>query len=450
LLRDPQYAASKITDSSYKNYKYLGSFSRLSFNHANKYVVNLTGRIDGTSRFGSEKQFHPFGAVGVGWIFSEEAFMKKVSWVNLAKLRGSYGIIGNSEIGDYSFSPVYVPVNSTYQGITGLDPDKLYNPQLGWELKKALEIAMELQLFKSRVDLSISLYRNLNSAQLVNRYLSAVTGFGLVLENNKTVVENKGLEIALGYSPFRGSVFSWNLTANATFSKNTLRSFDGIENTPYGDYYSVGQSVTSLKVYRFGGVDPAKGTYFFLDRNGNPTTTLNSQNKTGIVNTDPKSYGSITSSLTYKQLSLDINCMFMVRQGRSHLEKFGFPPGVFQNQPIEVLSRWQKPGDRTDVARYTQTFSTAMFQGFNQNYDEQYTNASYLRIKNISVSYTFKRALLKKMHLENLRFYLHGQNLFTFSPYKNLDPETTYFEKNTIVSRMPLLRTLTAGFQLTF
>jgi hypothetical protein len=76
--------------------------------------------------------------------------MKKVSWVNLAKLRGSYGIIGNSEIGDYSFSPVYVPVNSTYQGITGLDPDKLYNPQLGWELKKALEIAMELQLFKSR------------------------------------------------------------------------------------------------------------------------------------------------------------------------------------------------------------------------------------------------------------------------------------------------------------
>jgi hypothetical protein len=97
LLRDPQYAASKITDSSYKNYKYLGSFSRLSFNHANKYL--LTSQAGLTEPAGSvRKTIHPFGAVGLGWIFSEEAFMKKVSWVNLAKLRGSYGIIGNSEI----------------------------------------------------------------------------------------------------------------------------------------------------------------------------------------------------------------------------------------------------------------------------------------------------------------------------------------------------------------
>jgi TonB-linked SusC/RagA family outer membrane protein len=450
LLHDPQYAASQVRDSSYKNYKYLGSFSRLSFNHANKYLVNLTGRIDGTSRFGSEKQSQPFGAVGLGWIFSEEAFMKKVSWVHMAKLRGSYGIIGNSEIRDYSFSPVYVPVFSTYQGVTGLDPNQLYNPRLGWELKKALEIAVELQLFKNRVDVSVSLYRNLNSDQLVIRSVSAVTGFSSVLENGGTLVENKGVEIVLGYSPFRGPAFSWNITANATFSKNTLRSFDGIENTPYSALYSVGQPLTSLKVYRFGGVDPAHGTYFFLDRNGKPTTTLTIEDKVGVVNTDPKAYGSITSSLTYNQFSLDVNCMFMRRRGRAHLEKFSFPPGVFLNQPVEVLSRWQKQGDISDVARYTQLLSAATFQNFNLDIDNQYTNASYLRVKNISVSYSFKKKLSKRLHAEKLRFFLHAQNLFTFSPYKNLDPETTYFQKDAIVSRMPLLRTVTGGFQLTF
>jgi hypothetical protein len=286
-FRRPKFAASTSADSSYKNYKYLGSFSRLSYNRNNKYIVNLTGRIDGTSRFGPGKQFQPFGAVGAAWIFSEEVFMKKMHWVNTAKLRGSYGIIGNSDIMDYLFSPTYVPVNGPYQGIRGLDPTVLHNDELGWELKKSLEVGLELQLFKNRLDLSLNVYRHLNSAQLKLTVLSNVTGFSYVMENGETEVENKGLELSLRYTVLKGQNYSWDVRADATLPKNSLRRFDGIESTPYNDFYTVGQPVTSLRVFRWGGVDPQTGSYFFLDKAGKRTNAVTVEDKTASINVGP-------------------------------------------------------------------------------------------------------------------------------------------------------------------
>lgn len=450
LLDRPEYAASaNFVGRIYKDYRYLGSFSRLSYNNANKYLVNLTGRIDGTSRIGPGKQFHPFGAVGAAWIFSEEKFLKRLRWVNLAKFRGSYGVIGNSEIPDYSFSSLYDPVNGPYQGIRGLDPDNLYNPDLGWELKKSAEVAMELQLFKNRLELSVSLYRSLNSEQLLVRGLSAVTGFDRVVENGQSIVENKGLETTVRYTPFRGPNLSWSLMATATLPKDKLREFEGIENTAYNEALSVEQPLTRLKLYRFGGVDPLTGTVFFLDKNGKPAAILTNDDKTGFVDTDPKFYGSVTSSLKYKGFSFDVDWMFMVRRGRVAFDE-KLSGGYMQNQPVEILSRWQKPGDVTSVAKYSQNYLGRFLAGNPSIYDQQYTSASYVRLQNVSLSYSFTKGLLKEKHLENLRFYLLGQNLLTFTPYKNLDPETISPSLSDINPRLPLLRTLTAGFQITF
>jgi hypothetical protein len=142
--------------------------------------------------------------------------------------------------------------------------------------------------------------------------------------------------------------------------------------------------------------------------------------------------------------------MFMVRRGRRAFAASGNPPGTMLNQPVEVLSRWQEPGDKTNVAKYTQDLSVYFLQKYPQDYDEQYTDASFVRIKNIALSYSVSKAVLQRIGLQNLRFYFQAQNVITLSPYKNLDPETTYFEQNLIVARMPLLRTFTAGFQVTF
>jgi hypothetical protein len=141
----------------------------------------------------------------------------------------------------------------------------------------------------------------------------------------------------------------------------------------------------------------------------------------------------------------------MMRQGRRAYENFtGLSAGFMQNQPVDVLSRWQKPGDRTNIPKYTQDLPRLVLQGYPKYYDRQYTNASYMRLKNISLSYSFSNIQLKKIHLKNLKFYLLGQNLLTITPYKIIDPETSSTPFITFIPRMPILRTLTAGFQITF
>jgi TonB-linked SusC/RagA family outer membrane protein len=447
LLSDIAAAGiTQIFKSSSSNYRYLGAFSRLSYNLHNKYLINLTGRVDGTSRFGPGKQFHPFGSAGVAWVFSDERFMKNLKWVNLAKLRGSFGFIGNSNIPDHAFLASYTQYSGVpYQSIQTLVPNRLYNPDLGWEVRKSLEVGLEMQLFKNRLAMSLSAYRNRNSQQLLNNTLSAVTGINSVLENSSSVVENKGFEVVLSANPLTKPHFSWQISANISFQKNTLLAFNNVVNTKYN--YLLGKSITSEKVYQFGGVDPDKGTYFFIDRNGRPVTTPTNEDLTAVINIDPRSYGSITNSFTWKRVSMDITCLFMDRQGRNVLGQMGYyPPGSKVNQPAEVLSRWQKPGDNTDVGKYSSGSAVYASQRYFLQSSAAFGNASYVRVRNLSVSYKCTSALLQTLHLQNLRFYLRGQNLFTFSRYKNLDPENVDYNN----SSMPPLRVVTAGFQIAF
>lgn len=247
----------------------------------------------------------------------------------------------------------------------------------------------------------------------------------------------------LGGVPLNIRNFSWNINANISFQKNILLRYHGPENPTHN--LVVGQSVTSQKVYQFGGVDPKEGTYFFIDRYGNSVTSLTEPDKTVVINIDPKSYGSIINSFGFKGLLLDINCVFMVRRGKNVLGQMGtVPPGGTHNQPVEVTSRWQKPGDITTVAKYSSSASAYLLQEYVINSTNVFGSASYLRIRNVFLSYRFNQALLKRKHLQNLRLYIYGQNLFTFSKYKNLDPENLSYNNYS----MPPLRVITAGFQI--
>jgi hypothetical protein len=449
LLGNPAAAAMLIMDRyQHATYKYLGTFSRLSYNLDNKYLLNVTGRVDGTSRFGPGKQYHPFGAVGVAWILSEEKFMKKVAWINFAKLRGSYGVIGNSNIEDHQFLDSYIPYSPPmvdYQNVQPFVPNRLYNPDLGWELKKSVELALELQLFKNRLGLSVSAYRNRNSQQLLLNTISTVTGFNSVFENSGATVENKGIEMVLyGTLISRGS-FSWNLDANVSFQKNRLLHYNGLDNQSYN--LVVGQSISSVKVYQYGGVDPERGTFFFVDRNGQSSTSLTEQDKTQFINTDPSSYGGLSNSFVLKGLSLDVMCMFVVRNGKNDFGQMGIlPAGFTANQIIDVLSRWQNPGDITNVPRFTRSDSAFRLQDYAVNSTAAFGDASFLRVRNVSISYSFNKSLLERMHLQSLRLYVRGQNLFTFSKFAHVDPENvqSYF------ASMPPLRVITGGVQIVF
>jgi TonB-linked SusC/RagA family outer membrane protein len=436
LLGNPAAAAElKVYDYGYRNYKYLGSFSRLSYNRANKYIVNLTSRVDGTSRFGPGKQFHPFGAVGAAWILSDEPFMRRLKWLHFAKLRGSYGVIGNSEIRDYAFVETYEPYLAPYQGIQGLTPNQLFDRNLGWELKKSAELALELQLFQNRIAVSVCAYRNRNSQQLVRTSLSTVTGFWGVASNWPAVVQNRGLEVVLYGQPLSTRQFSWTIDANASFQKNKLLRFEGLERSQYGGSYHIGESITTVHLFKFGGVDPQSGKYFYIDRYGRPTATPTLEDRTERIDIAPRSYGGITNSFSSKGWSFDVTCYYMVKQG-ANVTRTSM---LF----IESVDRWQKPGDVTTIAKYSLKRSSSEVYNLALS-TAGLGDASYIRVRNIALSYRFKPGVLERAHLQNLRLYLLAQNLFTFTRVRQLDPETIDQQH-----RMAPQRVLTCGFQIT-
>jgi hypothetical protein len=303
-------------------------------------------------------------------------------------------------------------------------------------LKKSFEVALELQLFKNRFGLSISAYRNRNSQQLLPTPLPAVTGFTHVFENRPAEVENKGLEVVLDGTPVNTQSLVWSITANASFQRNKLVRLDGI-----ADYYidgsrlAIGKPISSYRAYKYGGVDPQTGSYFFIDHKGNPSIELTDADRTEYVDLAPRSYGGITNSFNYKQLSLDIHSLFIVRNSHA---TYGYPPYL-----KEHLARWQKPGDITNVPKLTHRYSIPVM-GYYQLSTASYRDASYLRVRNIALSYNVPNTILQRWHLLKLRVYLLGQNLFTITKVKDLDPETM------MLTRMAPSRMITAGFQISF
>jgi hypothetical protein len=321
--------------------------------------------------------------------------------------------------------------------VQGLTPNQLFERNLGWELKKSLEVALELQLFKNRFGLSVSTYRNRTSQQLVYQIVSAVTGFTNVLLNTNTTVQNKGIEVVLSATPVTTGSFSWNLDANVSLQRNNLLRFDDLEKTYYRENLSIGKSITGGMIYRFGGVDPQTGSYFFIDRNGQPTETPSAADRTVRMDRAPKAFGGITSSFSYKGLTLDVSSVFVIRRAYN-------PMFAFQRFTTAGLPRWQKPGDITRVPKHSDKDFSRQFQ-YAGGHELAFPDASYLRVRNLALSYNLSQKLLQRIHLKTFRLYVQGQNLFTVNRIKNADPENIDY-----VGSIAPLRVITGGVQITF
>src|SRR5690606_35172781 len=188
-------AIHTIESDTEEMYRYRALFGRINFNWDKKYIVNLTARRDGSSRFGAANRFANFGAVGAAYIFSEEPFMGKVlPFINFGKLRASYGTTGNDQIGNYGYLDTYTTNGLSYQGTRVRAPVQLYNPDFGWETNRKLEAAVELGILNDRIMLSTSYYRNRSSSQLVGIPLPGTTGFTTIQSNLDATVQNTGLE----------------------------------------------------------------------------------------------------------------------------------------------------------------------------------------------------------------------------------------------------------------
>jgi len=415
-------------------YKYQAFFGRVNYNWKDRYIINLTGRRDGSSRFGPGNRFSNFGALGAAWLFSNERFFTGSSWLSFGKLRGSFGITGNDQIGDYQFLDTYSSSGVNYQ-VIGLQPSRLFNPNFGWESNKKLEGALELGFLKDRLFVTGAWYQNRSSNQLVGIPLPGTTGFTQLQANLDATVQNTGLEFTLHTVNFKGKVFNWASNLNFSRSRNKLLEFPGLAGSSYRNTYRIGEPLAILLLYKFLGLDPASGIYRFQDQNNDGKLTSPDDRQT-VIDLNPKFFGGFQNQLGYKNWQIDFLFQFIKQRAKGSAGG----AGLMNNTQERFIASWQKPGDlgpyQLSSAGYNAAAMTAL--DLYSNSDGVVADASYVRLKTVALNY---RVPLKTQKISCV-VTANGQNLWTLSSYGR-DPEGTG-------GYLPPLKVFTAGVQLTF
>lgn len=432
----------QIRQNNTEIYKYNAVYGRINFKLADKYILNMTARRDGSSRFGPGNRFANFGAIGAAWIFSKETAIKdNWNFLSFGKLRGSYGTTGNDQIGDYRFLDSFSIGDGNYNNIVGLFPSQLFNPNFAWETSEKFEAAVELGFWNDRLFLTGAYYNNTSSNQLTGIPMPGTTGFNALQANFDAVVQNTGLELEARAVPFQSANFKWVSSINFTLPKNKLRAFDDLENSTFANTLEIGKPLTIVKLYQFNGVNPETGIYEFEDFNEDGQINAVNDAKV-IVDLGVKYFGGWQNNLSYKNWNLDFLFQFVSKKGWNNLSIYPLP-GTNLNQPTMVLDNWQQPGDNASIQSFTTGANPfkAIAHIRHRASDAAVSDASFIRLKNIELAYNLPTSLTKGF---NVRLFLRGQNLLTFTNYDGPDPENLTF------NRLPPLKVVATGFHLTF
>jgi len=448
LVIEDLSSASQVQVVSSKNiiYKYNALFGRLTYNYDNKYIFNLNGRRDGSSRFGTENRFHSFGSIGAAWIFTEEKFFRNnVPFMNFGKLRSSYGTSGNDQIGDYIFLSLYSsePALRPYQGVMGIAPSGLTNPSLQWEEIKKFEVGLETAFMDSRISFNINYALNRSSNQLMPVFLPYSTGFSNIAINLPAKVQNRVWELSISTINAKSPSFSWTTNITLTIPKSKLVAFPNIEKTTFSSTYIVGKSTTLARLFKSAGVNDTTGVYQFYDSKGNITYNPDFDNdRLVVLDLNPNFFGGIQNTINYKNFTLNFSFVFDRRY--LPIPYTSLPAGQFnQNEPRFMLNRWQKAGDNATYQKYTSSLQNYLQSIYYGGSDKSYYKTSVLRCSNISLNWDVPNSWKKSLRMDACKFYTELLNpfLFTNNNY-GLDPETG--------NSLPLLRTINFGVRATF
>jgi TonB-linked SusC/RagA family outer membrane protein len=423
---------------------YSSIFSRLSYDYKAKYFLDLTWRRDGSSLFGKNKRYANFWSAGAMWNIKKESFMNDFDWVNNLQLKVSYGTTGNSSISNY-LSYGTIGTSSVYNGNSTWALSGVQNDDLTWETLKTFNIAINTHLFNS-LDLDLEFYNKTTSDMLLEVPYSYSTGFASGW-GNVGKMRNRGIDLTIGYDILNNDNFYFNVTGNFNYNKNEILDlYEGrdsytVANT--GMRYEVGHDVGEYYSVRYAGVDPATGKQLWLDKNGNITGNYSDDDSvmTGKSMYAPWSAG-LQLNFSWKNLSL--NAMFsgvfgkwLLNNQRYFIENSNFSSNT--NQVVGMLNMWTTPGQKTEIPKAGETlqFDTHLIE-----------NASFVRLKDLQLSYSLSKKILKKTNiLSGVRFYAKGRNLLTFTKYKGFDPEV---DDNIALSNYPNTKQYIFGVEFTF
>jgi TonB-dependent starch-binding outer membrane protein SusC len=442
--------ASDITGgaSSTNRYTFLSYFARANYSYLEKYLLSVSVRADGSSRFGSNNRYGWFPAGSIGWILSDENFLSGVSFLSYLKLRASYGLTGNAEIPDFRFLPLYGISN--YPGLPGFVPAQLGNPDLKWENSKQADLGLEFGFFNNRLTGEVDVYHKKTTDLLLNVNIPLTTGYASITRNLGTL-ENKGLEIVLNSKNVQGAL-TWTTSFNIAFNKNKVTNINGQVITSGSQRAVEGEPIGVFWLPKFLGVDPATGDAQYADADGKPITSYSAAPFQVVGKANPDFTGGLTNTFTYKGFDLNVLFTFVsgneIYNGGGIYMSTGFSGGI-DNQEKAVLRAWKNPGDITDVPRASLSFPTGQRASSRWIYD-----GSYIRMRNISLGYTIPASVTSRLKLGSARIYVAGLNLLTFTDYP-ADPEVNTATIANIAGgtdfyTIPQPKTITAGITVRF
>jgi len=444
---------------NYAQYNFTSVYGRINYSWANKYILNATFRRDGSSRFGANNRFGNFWAVGGAWVFSEESFIKNhLSWLSFGKLRGSYGLTGNDQIPDYIYLSLYSVLRNPYLNQAGLYQGTTPNPDIQWETARKLEFGMELGFLKDKITLTANYYRNRSGNQLTYMSLPTQTGFSSYEANMPAVIQNTGLELLVETKNIVRKNFQWTTSFNVTFPSNKLVSYPNLAQSFYSNTYVVGQPVTLTKLFHYLGVDPSTGEPKFATKSGSGVPDYNADRVVAPIGTPY--FGGISNDFTYHRWTLGFFIQWYHQKGYTNASYGSAIGSTMANQNTSVLDRWQQSGDVSKLfPGASATPGSPIYNAYGYYYgssDAFWGDASWLKLQNASLSYSFEEKQVKRMGLSGLRVFAQGQNLLLFDKNKyQLDPTTTIPGGPSGLGTgrypaVPPLRTIVAGVNVSF
>ncbi len=415
------------------NKKTEGYLSRLNYNYLDKYYLSASFRRDGTSVFHKDARWGNFYSVGASWRLDQEAFIENIPWIDQLKLRSSYGEVGNDRLGSFY---VYQALYGTLPNASapGLGWESIGNSELQWESINSFDVAVEFGLF-DRISGSVEFYKRTTEDMLYDMPLPPSMGLNSQPRNIATMY-NQGIEVGLDAVLIKNSDFKWELGLQASTIKNEITEIPD----PFvsgSKRWDIGHSRYDFYLYDFYGVDSETGDIQYHvweeDENGNTAPQYNEDGTPVLTNkytstekgyigasSIPDLYGSVTNSLNYKGFQLDILCTYSI--GGKVLDynyRNLMGEGDYGNAlHVDLINAWRNPGDITDIPRMEHGN-----QHIAATSDRWLTDASFLTIKNVNLSYTFNNNLSNSLGLNSLKVFVTGENLHMWSARKGMDPQ---------------------------
>lgn len=436
-------------------YRRASVFASANYDYKKKYLLTLTGRYDGSSRFGTNSRYGLFPSVRLGWSLVEEEFLKNSSTVSEMKFRASYGLTGNDQIGNFDARGLYGG-GGNYSGSAGIVPSSLANLDLGWETNNTTNLGIDFGFFENRITGSVDAFDRRTKRLLLSQPILWINGFGGI-SNNVGELQNRGLEFELSTVNIDKGGFRWNTSFNITKIDNQILSlYSGLDFLPANPGIAVGQPVGrsgegAIFAAKYVGVNPATGRPMWLDINDNITYLPLAADRRYVGSSLATVFGGLNNNFSYKGFELTSFFTYeyggLVSDGQyNFLRENG--TRLTLNALREVNERsWKSPGQITDIPRNLTTNAGNETRGASRNSGTaSLLKSDFIRLSQLTVAYSFQPSLVSRIGLSRARIYLQGVNLWTYTDYPGYDPEFT----GAGTGQVPLTKSYTLGVQIGF